>query len=155
LPALALGVENEAVSGNRAMALGVTSMTAAHSRSLKRHFVGGLPLLHRLAARTGLRSLLERYVPTHGNDRFPVVDTLMLLVYNLTLGKDPLYELQAWVGAIEPRAIGYRALEAEKFGDERFGRALDRLYRADRASLMTEVVTTVVRTFALELPRIH
>jgi hypothetical protein len=155
LRALALEVENKPWARSKAMALPLAAVTAAHSRSLKRHFVGGLPLLHRLAERIGLRSLLERYVPTHGNDQFPVVDTLMLLVYNLTLGKDPLYELQAWVSAIEPRAIGYRALEVEKFGDDRFGRALDRLYRADRASLMTEVVTAVVHAFALELPRVH
>ena len=111
--------------------------------------------MHRLAERIGLRALFNRYVPAHGNDQVPVVDTLMLLVYNLTLGKDPLYELQAWVGAIEGRAIGYSALAAERFSDDPFGRALDRLYKADRASLMTELVTTVVRTFALELPRIH
>ena len=84
-------------------------MTGAHSRRLKRHFVGGLPLLHRLAERIGLRALFERYVPAPGNDQVPVVDTLMLLLYNLTLGKDPLYELQAWVGAIDGRAIGYGA----------------------------------------------
>jgi len=130
-------------------------MRRAQSRRLKRHSVGGLALLHRLAERIGLRALFERYVPAHGNDQVPVVDTLMLLVYNLTLGKDPLYELQAWVDGIDGRAIGYSVLAAEKFSDDRFGRALERLYRADRASLMTELVTTVVERFALELPRIH
>jgi transposase len=130
-------------------------MTGPQSRRLKRRFVGGLPLLHRMAERIGLRALFNRYVPTHGNDQVPVVDTLMLLVYNLTLGKDPLYELQAWVEGLDARAIGYGALAAEKFGDDRFGRALDRLYKADRASLMTELVTGVVRRFALEWSRIH
>ncbi len=155
LRAVALGVANEPAFSNKAVVWRLASMTRPQSRRLKRHFVGGLPLLHRLAERIGLRALFNRYVPAHGNDQVPVVDTLMLLVYNLTLGKDPLYELQAWVGAIEGRAIGYSALAAERFSDDRFGRALDRLYKADRASLMTELVTTVVRNFALELPRIH
>lgn len=130
-------------------------MTSPQRRRLKRRFVGGLPLLYRLSERIGLRALFERYVASHGNDQVPVVDTLMLLVYNLTLGKDPLYELQAWVDGLDGRAIGYSELAAEKFSDDRFGRALERLYKADRASLMTELVTTVVRTFALELARIH
>ncbi len=95
-------------------------MTSAQSRRLKRHFVGGLPLLHRMAERIGLRALFERYVPSHGNDQVPVVDTLMLLLYNLILGKDPLYELQAWVEGIDGRAIGHCALAAEKFSDDRF-----------------------------------
>ncbi len=155
LRAVALGVANEPASPNKPIVWRLASMTRPQSRRLKRHFVGGLPLLHRLAERIGLKALFSRYVPAHGNDQVPVVDTLMLLVYNLTLGKDPLYELQAWVGAIEGRAIGYSALAAERFSDDRFGRALDRLYKADRASLMAELVTTVVRTFALELPRIH
>ncbi len=155
LHAASLGFANEPTSPSRPVVLRVAAMTRPQSRSLKRHFVGGLPLLHRMAERIGLRSLLERYVPAHGNDQVPVVDTLMLLVYNLTLGKDPLYELAAWVGALEPRAIGHSSLAVEKFSDDRFGRALDRLYKADRASLMTALVTRVVRTFALELPRIH
>ncbi|MCP4366251.1 MAG: IS1634 family transposase [Planctomycetes bacterium] len=103
----------------------------------------------------GLRELLNRHVRAHGNDQIPVVDTLMLLVYNLVLGKDPLYELQQWVAGIDRRAIGYRSLEPEKFNDDRFARALDRLYMADRASLMTEFVTTLVREFKLDLGRIH
>ncbi|MCP4285055.1 MAG: DUF4277 domain-containing protein, partial [Gammaproteobacteria bacterium] len=94
-------------------------------------------------------------VRAHGNDQIPVVDTLMLLLYNLTLGKDPLYELQPWVAGIDPRAIGYPSLESGKFNDDRFARALDRLYMADRASLMTEFVTNVVREFRIDLARIH
>jgi transposase len=130
-------------------------VTEATQRSLKRHLVGALPLIHRMAARIGLKELLNRYVRAHGNDQIPVVDTLMLLLYNLTLGKDPLYELQHWVTGIDPRAIGYRSLESEKFNDDRFARALDRLYMADRASLMTEFVTNVVREFKLDLARMH
>ena len=107
LRAVALGVANEPASPNKPIVWRLASMTRPQSRRLKRHFVGGLPLLHRLAERIGLKALFSRYVPAHGNDQVPVVDTLMLLVYNLILGKDPLYELQAWVDAIEPRTIGY------------------------------------------------
>jgi transposase len=124
-------------------------------RTLIRHHVGALPLIHRIAARMGLRALLEGAIQSHGNDQVPVVDTLMLLIYNLTLGKDPLYELPEWVGSIDRRVIGYQALEPERFSDDRFARALDRLYQADRASLMTELVLAFSRAFDLDLSRIH
>jgi len=133
----------------------MAQVTEATQRSLKRHLVGALPLIHRMATRIWLKELLNRHVRAHGNDQIPVVDTLMLLLYNLTLGKDPLYELQHWVAGIDPRAIGYPSLESEKFNDDRFARALDRLYMADRASLMTEFVTNVVQEFKLDLARIH
>ena len=76
-------------------------------RTLIRHHVGALPLIHRIAARMGLRALLDAAIQPHGNDQVPVVDTLMLLIYNLTLGKEPLYELPEWVGSIDRRVIGY------------------------------------------------
>jgi len=124
-------------------------------RTLKRHQVGALPLLHAIAQRSGLREVIERYVPTHGNDQIPVVDTLLLLGFNLSIGKQPLYELPAWVDAIDLGAIGYADYDPHKFNDDRFGRALDRLYAADRASLMTELVSRCVTAFDLDLSRIH
>ncbi len=54
----------------------------------------------------GLRSVLARYVSSHGNDQVPVVDTLILLSYNLVIGKEPLYELPVWVASIDRRSIG-------------------------------------------------
>ncbi len=124
-------------------------------RKLQRHRVGALPLIHRISERIGLKELLSRYVRSHGNDQVPVVDTLMLLIYNLTLGKDPLYELQQWVADIDQRAIGYHFLDPEKLNDDRFGRGIDRVYHTDRASLLTEFVVQVTREFKIDLSRIH
>ncbi len=125
-------------------------------RTLRRHQVGGLPLIHEVTERMHLRSLLSQYIPSHGNDQVPVVDTLLLLILYLTLGKEPLYELPRWVASIDSRCIGYDALPSEAFNDDRFGRALvDRLYQADRASLMTELVSPFVTIFQIELQRIH
>ncbi len=124
-------------------------------RTLKRHHAGALPLLHGIGKRLGLEELLGRYVASHGNDRIPVVDTLILLAYNLTLGKQPLYELPGWVQSIDRRSIGYTELDPDLFNDDRFGRSLNRLYEADRACLMTELVASGVRAFDLDLQRIH
>jgi len=130
-------------------------LTVTTARTLRRHQVGALPLLHAIVKRMGLRSVLERYVSSHGNDQVPVVDTLILLSYNLIIGKEPLYELPAWVASIDRRPIGLADYAPEKFNDDRFGRCLDRVYEADRASLMTDLVTRFVRAFDLGLQRIH
>jgi transposase len=127
----------------------------APPRTLARHHVGALPLLHALARRLGLKQVLARHVPSHGNDRIAVVDTLVLLSYNLALGKEPLYELAGWVQSLDRRPLGYSELEPQWFNDDRFARALDRLYGADRASLMTELVTACAGAFELDLQRIH
>ncbi len=59
----------------------------------------------------GLRSVLARYVSSHGNDQVPVVDILILLSYNLVIGKEPLYELPAWVASIDRRPISFADYE--------------------------------------------
>jgi len=135
--------------------LSILTAMSLMERTLIRHHVGALPLIHRIAERMGLRALLDGAIQPHGNDQVPVVDTLMLLIYNLTLGKDPLYELPEWVGSIDRRVLGYQSLAPERFTDDRFARALDRLYQADRASLMTELVVNFCRAFELDLSRIH
>ena len=123
-------------------------------RNLKRQQVGGLPLIHAIAERMKLKDILYKYMPAHANEDIPAVETLMLLVYNLIQGKYPLYELPEWVESIEFRCINNEDYENVKFNDDRFGRVLDKLFRVDRASLMTELVVFFVREFNIALDRL-
>lgn len=127
---------------------------SAKSRKLKRLQVGGLPLIHAIAARMRLKDILYKYLPAHGNEDIPAVETLMLLVYNLILGKDPLYQLQEWVESIDFRCINNQDYENVKFTDDRFGRVLNKLYMVDRASLMTELVVFFVKEFNIAVERL-
>jgi transposase len=124
------------------------------SRTLKRLQVGGLPLIHAIAKRMRLKEILCKYLPAHGNEDIPAAETLMLLVYNLILGKDPLYELQEWVESIDFRCINNEDYENVKFNDDRFGRVLNKLYLVDRASLMTELVVFFVKEFNIAVERL-
>lgn len=124
-------------------------------RRMRRLQVGGLPLIYKIAEKIELRQILHKYIPCHGNEDIPTVETLMLLIFNLTLGKAPLYELDQWVQSIDFRCIGIQKYKTVNFNDDRFGRSLDKLYMADRASLMTEIVIKVVKLFDINLDRIH
>jgi transposase len=116
--------------------------------------VGGLPLIHAIAERMRLKDILYKYIPAHGNEEIPAVETLMLLVYNLIVGKDPLYELQEWVESIDFRCIDIGNYVTVEFNDDRFGRVLNKLYMTDRASLMTEIVVSFVKEFEIALERV-
>ena len=128
--------------------------TPAPEQIIRRR-VGEIPLLQAMASRLRFRDLLVRYIAPHGNETIPAVDTLMLLLFNITSGRQPLYELEQWVLSLEPRLFGFERLSEGTFGDDRFGRALDKLYLVDRASLMTEVAMRVVEVLELDLSRIH
>ena len=41
------------------------------------------------------------------------------------------------------------------FSDDRFGRALDRVYKVDRATLTTDIVTGFINAFSIKFERIH
>jgi len=119
-------------------------MSSKNPKKLLRRKVGALPLIHSVMERINLKQILDDYIATHGNETIPAAETLLLLVYNLAVGKSPLYELEGWVGSIDHRALGYHQLDPKLFNDDRFGRALDKLYASDRASMMTEIVKTVI-----------
>jgi hypothetical protein len=94
-------------------------------KKLKRYRVGELPLIYEIAQRINLRDILYEFIPLQANEGMPAVETLMLLIYNLTTGKFPLYELDAWVKELNLGVIGLESYrEAVNFTDDRFGRFL-------------------------------
>ncbi len=126
------------------------------TEQLLRKRVGEIPLLQHMAKRLNFEQVLESYIPCHGNEKIRASHTLLLLIFNLTSGRQPLYELTEWVSQIDGRLLGDNAqLCASLFNDDRFGRALDKLYDVDRASLMTELVLNMVSALDLDLSQIH
>lgn len=130
-------------------------MSTPAGRTLRRLEVGPLPLIAAIMRQMGLREILQEFISASGREAVAPVDVLILLVVNMTVAKDPLYELAHWVDSRDLRALGYRARPAARFSDDRFARALDKLYRCDRASLMTQVVVSAIRAFDLQIRRIH
>ena len=121
-------------------------------RKLKRLEVSSIPLIHKIADQIGMRDIISNYIPSHGNEKFQAVDSLIILVYNLTEGRWPLYEINDWLSKYDHRCFQHFP---EKLNDDCLGRALDKLYHADRASIMTEIVIKMIQTFDLKLDQIH
>jgi transposase len=131
-------------------------MPSETSEKLLRKRVGEIPLLQTIAQRLGFHELLERYIKPHGNEKIAAAETLLLLVFNIASGRQPLYELDQWTTQLDGRLLGHDSqLPAALFNDDRYGRALDKLFAVDRASLMTDVVVQVIRATQLELQQIH
>ncbi len=126
------------------------------STTLKRTRIGEIPLLQHVVRRLGLDRLLRSYIPPHGNETYPAADTLLLLVFNIASGRWPLYDLRRWTTDIDGRLLGRKsALPEEVFNDDRYARALDKLFSVDRASFLTDCTLGVVRSTGLELSQLH
>ncbi|HEY5186839.1 MAG TPA: IS1634 family transposase [Actinomycetes bacterium] len=56
---------------------------------------------------------------------------------------------------LRPTAAGLTEAEQQALGDDQLGRALDRLFDADRAGLLTELMLGVVAEFAVDTTALH
>jgi hypothetical protein len=130
-------------------------MQAPRSSTLIRRYVGEIPLLENAARRLGFRDILLRHLPDMRNGKASTVDALMIMVYNIACGRQPVYELEHWATRLGKRVLSGNGAGERLFNDDRFGRALDRLYLSDMASLTTETAVETVRREDVNLNRIH
>ena len=104
----------------------------------------------------GLPALLEKYVPTA--DRRSAVthaQALGVLLRSILVEREPVYRQQETVEGFAAGMFGIDAAQMARLSDDRIGRALDRLFDADRGALLTEVVLAVGQRFGVAFDRLH
>jgi transposase len=119
--------------------------------------VGAAPLIDHFLDRLGLSRLFGQHLPKLPG-REPALSSptvLCLLVSNLLLARQPLYALPGWAARREGEPLGLLPGQTKLLNDDRLGRALDHLRRADRASLLTALVRQAVRVFQIDLAEFH
>jgi transposase len=104
----------------------------------------------------GLAALLEKYVPTSDpRCRVPHAKALGVLLRSIVVEREPIYRAQETVHGFATGLFGIASGNLKSLSDDRLGRALDHLFEADRAALLTEVVLAVVKRFAVQLQQLH
>jgi transposase len=131
--------------------------TPLDNTSLESLEVGATPVVRRFLERLHFEPLLARHLPpaTRRPEDIPTAVALGALVTNLLLARRPLYGFPDWAARRVPEYLGLAPDQAGLLGDDRLGRALDRLYRADRASMLTVLVVQAVREFDIGLGQMH
>jgi transposase len=118
--------------------------------------LGALPIVCRFLERMRLGPLLERYLPERGaRVALPAAAAIGVLVRNLCLARRPLYRLGEWARGFDPAPLGLRPDQLGSLNDDRAGRALERLFACDRASLLTELMVGVVEEFRVDCDQLH
>lgn len=116
--------------------------------------MGALPLVNAFLDGLGVDKLLEQEVP--GAGRVAPARALGVLLRNIILDdRQPIYTHAEWASRAEPSLIGLEPGQLAALNDDRVGRALDKLFDADRGALMTELVLRAVRGFEIDLGRFH
>jgi hypothetical protein len=118
--------------------------------------VGALPIINHFLSKIGLDAALSAHVPRDDKRlRLDPAAALGVVVRNLAVDHEPVYALSDWASGYEPCLIGLRSGELALLNDDRLGRCLDRLFDADRAGMLTEVVLKAVRVFGIDCTELH
>jgi transposase len=127
---------------------------ARSSLALQTRWVGGLPLVNHILQRLKVDQLLSCTLPSTG--QLSHAAALGVLLRNIVLNdRQPLYTHAEWAARAEPSLIGLEEGQAALLNDDRVARALDRLFDADRAALLTELVVGAIKEFTIDLDQLH
>jgi len=125
--------------------------------ALESRWIGGLPLVNAVLQRLRVDTLFAHALPAADvRTKLAPGVALGVLLRNIILNeRRPLYTQGEWVAQAEPALLGLKHAHRALFNDDRIGRALDLLFHADRASLMTELIMRAIREFDIDLSRLH
>lgn len=118
--------------------------------------LGPLPLIHHVIQRLGLDEALERAVPTTDRRaRIPAAKALGVLLRSILVEREAIYRQQDTVEVFTPAGFGLSAEQAAALSDDQVGRALDRLFDADRGALLTQVVLGLRKHLGADFTELH
>ena len=130
--------------------------TSPEPFTLRSQRLGCLPIVNFLFDRMGLAEHLQTYLPTDdARLRLAPAAVIATVVRNIIAGHRPVYALSEWAAPYDPAVLGFAPGEVDLLNDDRVGRTLDRLFDADRASLITQTVLGVIREFTIETSQLH
>ena len=132
-------------------------LVARHPQAVLRTYqVGALPLINHLLRRMDLHHLLQRHLPKDDpRMKIPTATSLLVLVRNVLLSREPLYGVGAWAARQAPDLLDLTDEQISHLNDDRLGRALAKLFAAAEPAFFVALTRHVVREFEVSLSELH
>ena len=122
-----------------------------HSRN-----IGAMPIINHYLQQLQIHQLLVEHLEAPDpRSLVPHHKVLLLLLRNLIVQRHPLYELGEWACSWLPQLVELDEQELDAINDDRLGRALDRLFDADRVAMMTQLVLHMLKAFDVDVHQLH
>lgn len=124
--------------------------------ALRSATVAALPIVNHVLSRLRFSEMLSRYLPP-ADERTQLDPSITLTVFlkSLVLCRNPLYSVIEWASTFLPSLLGCSPVQLSQLNDDRIGRALDRLFDADRNAMLTEFVLHMIKEFGVPLQQLH
>ena len=131
-------------------------MNNVESLELKSKTIDALPIINHFIDRLGLDEIIKYAMPhADPSNHIMPYTSISILLRNIIIGRLPVYGFKEWVTLFDPRLFNLKHKQVDYINDDRIGRALEKLFDTDRASLMTEIVLKAVHEFNLKMDQFH
>lgn len=117
--------------------------------------MGALPIINAVVDRLGIDRALEAAVAGDPRATLPPAAALGVCLRNIICERAPLYALSDRAAERDVGALRLPAGGAALLNDDRVGRALDRLFDADRAALASAVALSAIRRYGIATDELH
>ncbi len=118
--------------------------------------LGPLPIINHYLEKLDLEGALRQFViPGTWRTRLDPVKGLLVLLRSMVVEREPIYRQAETAATFAPRCFGLKKGDMPYLRDDTIGRALDRLFDADRGSLLTEIVARLPDRFGVNFNEIH
>jgi len=118
--------------------------------------IGGLPIIQPFLDGLQVHVFLDELLgKPDARLKLPVVDSALLLLRNFTLSRHPLYGVPEWTRQFDPGWLKLLPNQIGLINDDRLGRTLDKVFLADRRTMLTRFIIHMVEQFGIDLKRLH
>ena len=122
-------------------------LAKANGKTLRSYEVGALPIINHILRRMRLPEILKEFLPTSdARTDLPAYRTLLVLLQNILVAREPIYGLGQWAARFAPDLLDLWPYEVELLNDDRAGRALHQMFDV----LASELTVTLI--FRVSVP---
>ena len=127
----------------------------AGKKTLRSYEVGAMPIINHIIRGMRLPEILKKFLPDDPRSGLPAYRTVLVLVRNLLIAREPIYGLGQWAARFAPDLLDLLPHEVERLNDDRAGRTLDQKFDALASELTVTAVRQVIDEFHINLDELH
>jgi len=113
-----------------------------------------LPLVKHYISELNLYELFQKHIPRQPNATMEPAQSLCMMIMNIICASHPLYRVEEWLAEYTD-GMAEEIIDASLYNDDQLGRSLDKLFKADRNSLMTELSSNAIQVHNLKTDDVH
>lgn len=122
---------------------------------LRKFVIQAHPIIQTYIQKLKIPELIASYISRDHRVKLPLEQPLCVLIHNILTAPLPMYEIGAWVAALDENCLGLEASAAALIHDDRMGHALERFYRGRHKDVFFHLALRAIKVFELQCSQVH